>query len=258
MWNQQVTRFLISEHFLNVKVEYNMSLLIYIKRMLWSSSRRRGSMLVEASSSMRSHLHGNNDKKNQCLDRYFSVLFLAVALVLFGHLTYAVEENGVEFNESVQLDDGSTLVLNGTGTRRKWFVKVYAAALYLPSHSSDADTVIAMPGPKQINMVFIYKEVERKKLLATLDEGFKNNHTEEQLAILAEPLDQLKSFFKTVKKGDEVLLRYTDALGTEVLFNNELQGVIKGFDFQQAMFRVWLGEKPADKTLKKGMLGLSK
>jgi hypothetical protein len=34
-----------------------------------------------------------------------------------------------------------------------------------------------------------------------------------------------------------------------------LKGTIKGIDFKRAVFSIWLGEKPADAKLKKGMLG---
>jgi hypothetical protein len=34
-----------------------------------------------------------------------------------------------------------------------------------------------------------------------------------------------------------------------------VRGVIEGADFMQALWAVWLGEKPADSGLKKGMLG---
>ena len=32
-------------------------------------------------------------------------------------------------------------------------------------------------------------------------------------------------------------------------------GTIRGLDFKKALFAIWLGEKPADNSLKQGMLG---
>jgi hypothetical protein len=40
-----------------------------------------------------------------------------------------------------------------------------------------------------------------------------------------------------------------------VSIKGEVKGTIKGLDFKKAVFGIWLGEKPADAKLKKGMLG---
>ena len=42
-----------------------------------------------------------------------------------------------------QMDvDGQALVLNGTATRKKFIVKVYVAALYLPARETDAERIL--------------------------------------------------------------------------------------------------------------------
>lgn len=165
-------------------------------------------------------------------------------------------EAGIEFADQVILESGEELALNGIGLRKMWIIKIYVAGLYLPQVSQSADDILSMPGPKQIRMHFLYKKVSREKLVETLDKGFRENHTLEQLNEIAEEISQLKSMFKTVRKGDEVVLNYRPQSGTEIFFNEELQGSIPGFRFHQAVMRVWLGEEPADRSLKKGLLGL--
>ncbi len=171
-------------------------------------------------------------------------------------IAYGAKESGIRFTDSLQLGD-SKLVLNGTGLRRKWFIKVYAAGLYLPTVSEDADDVLSMVGPKRMRMHFLYREVSREKLLKTLDTGFKANHTQQEMDALRDKIVELKSLFQTVSKGDEVVLDYIPGVGTQLFFNAELQGVIPGFEFHQALLRVWLGKKPADKKLKQGLLGIA-
>jgi hypothetical protein len=34
-----------------------------------------------------------------------------------------------------------------------------------------------------------------------------------------------------------------------------VKGTIAGYDFKKSLFSIWLGSKPADENLKKGMLG---
>lgn len=191
------------------------------------------------------------------LKRVYFFIVVTVSYTLFITTAYAVTEGGVDFPETIQLDDGTQLVLNGTGIRKKWFIKIYASGLYLPQKSMDVGSVLSMSGPKRIRMHFLYRKVEREKLLKTLDKGFKDNHSLEQLELFADKISQLKALFKTVRKNDEVLLSYTDSIGTQIYFNNELQGVIEGLDFHRAIFRVWLGDKPADKKLKQGLLGIT-
>ena len=44
-------------------------------------------------------------------------------------------------------------------------------------------------------------------------------------------------------------------MGVIVNKNGKLLTTIRGLEFKKALFGIWLGEKPADKNLKKGMLG---
>ena len=65
--------------------------------------------------------------------------------------------------------------------------------------------------------------------------------------------------FKTVgeaKKGDVIQLDFTPEAGTRLVVNGQPRGnAIAGEEFYNALLRVWLGDKPADGDLKKGMLG---
>lgn len=60
---------------------------------------------------------------------------------------------------------------------------------------------------------------------------------------------------KKGKKGDRLLFVYRPGAGLEVQANGRPLGSIEGKDFSDALFRVWLGGKVSDKTLKKGLLG---
>ncbi|HWL72643.1 MAG TPA: chalcone isomerase family protein, partial [Burkholderiaceae bacterium] len=58
------------------------------------------------------------------------------------------------------------------------------------------------------------------------------------------------------KKGDVINFDYTADGGTRISVNGQPRGeAIPGADFFSAVLRIWLGEKPADEALKKGMLG---
>ena len=182
----------------------------------------------------------------------FIVAAILVALTLSAS---ALELKGVKVNETAQVG-GSTLVLNGAGVRTKMVFKVYVAGLYLTQKTNDASAVISDTGNKRVSMHML-RELSAEKLLHALDEGFEaNNSAAEMTAIDAQmkAFRQMMSSAKAVKEGDVILLDYTSA-GTSVNLNGKALGNVEGAAFNQALLRVWLGNKPVDAALKKGMLG---
>jgi hypothetical protein len=161
----------------------------------------------------------------------------------------------------VNLDDtaqlvagGPKLVLNGAGVRKKFFVKVYVGALYLPNKATTVAAVLNETGPKRVLMHFLYKKVEREKLTDGWKEGFENN-SKTEMAQLRARLDDFNKLFTDVKKGDVILLDYLPGSGTRVTINGQEKGTIAGEDFNRALLKVWLGPEPADSGLKQAMLG---
>lgn len=183
-------------------------------------------------------------------------LAAAAALLLFVSSASAREVAGVHLDERIEVGPGATpLVLNGAGIRSKFFFKIYVGALYLPEPASEPDAILAMPGAKRVLMHFLYKEVDAEKLEATWREGFAANTSAEEHNALTERLDRFAAMFRTVKRGDRIRLDYLPETGTGVWLNDELQGTVRGEDFHRALLRIWLGDAPADNSLKAAMLG---
>lgn len=150
----------------------------------------------------------------------------------------------------------TTLVLNGSGTREKFFLDIYIGALYLPSATSDASAILNDTGPASILMHFLYSEVSKEKITAGWQDGLEANLKATEMEAISVQLDSFNKLFRTVHTGDVIRIDYTPARGTEVRINDELRGSIKGNDFFRALLRIWLGHRPVDKSLKQGMLGL--
>lgn len=182
----------------------------------------------------------------------FSLLLMGL---LLSQSISAREVAGIDLPETAQLSPGGTpLVLNGAGIRKKFFVKVYVAGLYLTGHQTSTETIINLPGPKRVRMHFLYKEVDREKLVKGWQEGFENNLDSNRFKQLAPRLAKFNQLFRSMRRGDVIDLDFQPAEGTRVLFNGELQGIIAGADFYAALLNVWLGESPADSKLKKALL----
>jgi hypothetical protein len=170
--------------------------------------------------------------------------------------SYALNIEGVEVPEQItQPVSNKTLILNGAGVRNKFVFSIYVGALYLTEKHSNVKTILDNEVARRVAMYFLYNEVDRKKLVNAWQEGFEDNNTEAQMQSLQQRLNNFNQLFRTVVRGDVIVLDYVPGKGTSVSINNELQGTVPGHDFNQALLKVWLGDEPADDDLKDAMLG---
>jgi hypothetical protein len=182
-----------------------------------------------------------------------NILLLAVVVCL---PLQAAQLAGVEVDDKINVAKGTTLHLNGMGIRKKLWVEVYVGSLYLEAKSHDPVEVMGQSGPFRVQMDILYKEVTAKKLVAAWQDGFDKNQSSESLAKLNSRIQQFNALFsESALQGDRIQIDYTPAKGTRVIKNGKLLGTIAGADFRQALLAIWLGEAPADKGLKEGMLG---
>ena len=193
--------------------------------------------------------------KNHWL-RSLAALVAGVALVT-GAAAQPVEREGVKLEPTAQVG-GTALQLNGAGVRTRAIFKVYVAGLYVPAKSNSASTLLAQKGPRRMLLTML-RNLDADSFGGALNDGLKNNHTEAQLAAFKPQIDALNAAVKAVdevKKGDVVTIEFTPETGTRILHNGQPKGpAMAGEDFHAAVLRIWLGDKPADADLKKGLLG---
>jgi len=182
---------------------------------------------------------------------------LAISIWWFSTLSTAAELSGVFIDDEIKLEGGLLLVLNGAGLREKLWVDVYVGSLYLPGKSGDVAEILSKPGPWRIQLDFIYKEVAREKLLDAWREGFEKNQSPETMQQLQTRIDQFYAYFETSTVAkDQYRFDYIPGQGVTTSKNQQELGLIPGEDFKTALLEIWLGNHPADKKLKKGMLGM--
>ncbi len=182
---------------------------------------------------------------------------ILLAWVLLAALSplHAAQVAGVSLAETVQAEGGQPLVLNGAGVRKKFLFRIYVGALYLPQRAASLDQVLAQSGPKRMLMHFLYDEVKNEQLVDAWNEGFAGNLTAAERAALQERIDTFNAWFETVRRHDQIVLDFLAGGDTRVTVKGQERGVIPGKDFQAALLKVWLGDKPADKDLKRALLG---
>jgi len=159
---------------------------------------------------------------------------------------------GVTLPDSTQVA-GKTLVLNGVGLRTKFVVKVYVAGLYLEQKSSDANAILKSDSPKRMVMHFV-RDVSKNQMTDAFEEGFKNNSPDAAKSMKGD-IDRLLAAITDIKEGQEMVFTYVPGTGTTMSINGQDKVTITGPAFAQVVFSLWLGPKPPNADLKKGLLG---
>jgi hypothetical protein len=177
-----------------------------------------------------------------------ALLFIAASTFTLSAANLA----GVTLPDTVNAG-GKTLVLNGMGIRTKMMVKVYVGGLYLEQKSSDANAIIKSDAPKQIVMKFLHG-ASKSQMTDAFDEGFHDNAPDAAKSMKAQ-IDQLLGGLDAVKTGDEMVFTYVPGTGSSLAINGQNKVTIADPAFGPVLFSVWLGPKPPNTDLKKGMLG---
>ncbi len=167
------------------------------------------------------------------------------------------EVEGFRFDPTVRLG-GADLVLNGIGVRKRFFIPVYVAALYVPQRSADPETLLSQSGPRRMSLRFV-RDVEAELFMTSLDAGMRKHYSPQQLAAWQDQWQKLTRVISTMvlaRRADHITWDYTPQDGARVMQNSVARvPSMKGEDFYNAVLRVWLGPQPADADLKKGLLG---
>lgn len=196
------------------------------------------------------------------LKQILMILTTFSALALLPWAAPAAELEGVKLPDNVRISDGGAeLVLNGAGLRTRFMFRVYVGALYVQKKTSTANAVISDAGAKRV-MMHMLRDVPADQFADALEDGLKNNNAVDALAKLDAQVKQLRAVFaevKVAKTGDVILIDYLPSgvpgSGTRVTINGTVRSTIAGEDFNRALLRIWLGDNPADRDLKKGLLG---
>lgn len=184
-------------------------------------------------------------------------LFFALCMIITSQQLAGMETGGVRIPETISLHGNEhTLVLNGAGVRKKFFMDIYAGALYLPAKTTDAAAIISDNGPAAVDMHIIHSKISQEKIIGGWEDGLKANLDQDRLDALRPRLDRFNALFAEVREGDIIRIAYLPAAGTEVRINDEQRGIVEGNDFFRALLEIWLGSSPVNKSLKANMLGL--
>jgi len=169
----------------------------------------------------------------------------------------AADVAGIKFADTVNVG-GQDLKLNGAGVRTKIVFKVYAVGFYLQEHKNTVQDVLAVAGPRRIQLVSM-RDLTSDEFGQAFMSGLSANTTADERTKF---LPQTKAFGEMfgaipgLKKGDVLLVDWLPGVGTQCTLNGKKIGeTVPDVGFYNAIMKIWIGDKPVDSSLKARLLG---
>lgn len=184
----------------------------------------------------------------------------APATTASGASAPGVVVSGVRFEPELVLH-GQRLSLNGAGTRYKFVVKVYAAALYATERIATPEAAWSAATPRALKIVML-RDIDANELGKLFTTGMQNNASREEFGKAIPGTVKLAELFAARKRlaaGDDFVIDWSPGLGTTIVINGQPAAEpIREPEFFTALMKIWFGAKPADAALKDALLGLKR
>lgn len=189
-------------------------------------------------------------------NRLLTVLLLCASLgASLAHA--ATEIAGVRFDDKTQLAN-TDLYLNGAGERAKFFIHVYAIGLYLNEKKATPAEILALKGPKRLQIVPL-RDLSAEQFIDALSGGLQKNLSEAEIAPLKASMEEFKATLlslKTAAKGKVLTLDWLPDSGLRLSVDGKAYGKdLADEAFYRALLKIWLGHSPAQDDLKDALLG---
>jgi hypothetical protein len=94
----------------------------------------------------------------------------------------------------------------------------------------------------------------KNQMSDAFNESFSDN-SPDAVKTMKGDIDKLLGALDPVNSGDTMVFTYVPGTGTTYSMNGKDKVTIAGPAFGQVLFSVWLGPKPPNADLKKGLLG---
>ncbi|MBI4619385.1 MAG: chalcone isomerase family protein [Desulfobacterales bacterium] len=182
------------------------------------------------------------------------LFFLILTFFMIVSISNAIEIDGINMPDSL-MTGKTNLILNGAGVRTKLLIKLYISGLYLMQKNHDPKKIIEADEPMAIRLHIISSLITGKKMGESTKEGF-SRATHGNIEPIKPEIEKFILVFKDrINENDIYDLIYEPSRGVEVYKNHKKHSLINGLPFKKALFGIWLCDNPAQKSLKREMLG---
>jgi hypothetical protein len=193
-------------------------------------------------------------KPSSAMSRLLAGLMCVAALAL---PATAAEVEGVKLDDTAKVA-GKDLKLNGAGVRSRLGFNVYAMGLYLTDKKKTPAEVLAVDGPRRFTLVMM-RNVSGDDFGEAFMSGINKNTDKAEKSKLVSQMAKFGEIFSTqgdLKKGDVLVTDWVPGTGTVMTLNGKsISEPLPDLAFYNALLKIWLGDKPADSSLKPALLG---
>jgi len=185
------------------------------------------------------------------------LLALSCLFIGFCQSASAIDIAGMKVDESARVSN-KELKLNGAGIRVKAIFKVYVAALYLAEKKTTVPEVLDIAGPRRLTLIML-REISSEDFGQSFMTGLNANSDKAEKSKIINQMVKMGEIFASIpslKKGDTITTDWIPGSGMVIQVNGKAVGeVLPDINFFNAYLKIWLGDKPADSSLKQSMLG---
>lgn len=185
------------------------------------------------------------------------LLALSCLFIGFCQSASAIDIAGMKVDEIARVAN-KELKLNGVGIRVKAIFKVYVAALYLSEKKTTVPEVLDIAGPRRLTLIML-REISSEDFGQSFMTGLNANSDKAEKSKIINQMVKMGEIFASIpslKKGDTITTDWIPGSGMVIQVNGKAVGeVLPDINFFNAYLKIWLGDKPADSSLKLSMLG---
>jgi hypothetical protein len=153
-------------------------------------------------------------------------------------------------------DKAVNLALTGVGLRSKLGFGVYAVGSYLQDGAAarSAEELVKADAVKVLHLV-MERDVSAREFVDAFRSAIAKSHPpdtfRDEFAQVAKAVGE-----QAAKKGDHIILLATPGAGVRIQLVGKADVTVKNAAFAQALWEVYLGEKPVDENLKRGLVAM--
>jgi hypothetical protein len=164
--------------------------------------------------------------------------------------TYAPSVKVALRDRNVQLN------LTGVGIRKKIGLNVYAVASYVQDGTAvrSADDVVKADAVRMLHLV-MQREVDPEDFIDAFKSAVGKSYPADKFVAEFKQLTDAVGE-KVAAKGDQVYIVSVPGAGVRIRLADKVDVTIKNAEFAKALWEVYLGPKPLDETLKRGLVGM--
>lgn len=186
------------------------------------------------------------------------ILFIALTTILSARLYMHITEPEAQLfpDRFIANEERPMLIKCGLGTRNYFYLlNIYTGALYLDKTCNTSTDLIQADGYKRMYLHMLISRISAKKLSKFIESAMILSTHKMDEVVFADNIRALESYLPDLLQNQDVLMfDYQPNIGTKVIVNNEVTGVIKGKAFNDALLEAWIGDSAISEHFRQQLL----